>query len=399
MTSSTHPFDYHSWLEILSSEFHEKTWIKLSISSPRHHTEFDKLIVKLVEIKKQLQLNFVYRYRTKDITKNYPWDEAKTILLKTMTEDFTSAHFVGTHREVQIQPTPKGPKMIIKKTLKESPSLNHNHKKQYWIQAPNLYLQQLGICTSTGQIKHSMQDKFKQINHFVDIMDGLFKKFPMEKARVIDMGSGKGYLTFALADYFQQRQVNCQITGVELRSHLVDFCNQIAKECGFSKLDFVATKIEDLVNPQMNVLIALHACDTATDDAIFQGLQSGAQMILCAPCCHKQIRTQMEPESILRQITQFGILKERHAESLTDTIRAHILEAFGYHVKVMEFIPSEHTPKNVLIAATLDSKLTKPLSIPKPDILQKITELKAIYGVKQHYLETLLTNFKTKEYL
>jgi SAM-dependent methyltransferase len=233
-----------------------------------------------------------------------------------------------------------------------------------------------------------MQDKFKQINKYVEIIDGILKSVEKDDAlSVVDMGSGKGYLTFALYDYLKSRQNGqIKVTGVEFRPDLVEKCNKIATDSGFDGLSFIKGTIEKAKLPGFDMLIALHACDTATDEAIFRGIKSKAPVIVCAPCCHKQIRKQLKPDNILKEITRHGILEERQAEMLTDTIRALILEAYGYKTRVFEFIATEHTPKNVLISGTSNNPTTK----PNQAVLERVKLLKAQFGVEQHHLEKLL---------
>jgi hypothetical protein len=166
---------------------------------------------------------------------------------------------------------------------------------------------------------------------------------------------------------------------------LVDICNTIAQKAGLANLNFVKGTIEKAELNKIDILIALHACDTATDDAIYRGIKSEAELIVCAPCCHKQIRKAMNVTNELNNVTRFGILKERQAEIITDTIRAMILEAHGYKTNVFEFISLEHTPKNVMIVGrkTKDKK-------NKKEILNNIAAIKRLYGIEKHYLETLL---------
>ena len=176
------------------------------------------------------------------------------------------------------------------------------------------------------------------------------------------------------------------MTGVEFREDLVTTCNTIAQKAGFHSLKFEKGTIADTKLDKIDVLIALHACDTATDDAIFRGIQSGAALIVCAPCCHKQIRKAMNVSNELSNITRFGILKERQAEIITDTIRAMLLEAYGYKTNVFEFISLEHTPKNVMIVG----KKTAESNPKKQQILENIVAIKKLYGIEKHYLEILL---------
>ena len=167
---------------------------------------------------------------------------------------------------------------------------------------------------------------------------------------IVDMGSGKGYLTFALYDYLKNSlKLNIKMIGVELRPELVNLCTEIRESCGFNGLEFVSKNINNFKSDEVDILIALHACDTATDSAIFKGIKSNANLIVCAPCCHKQVRRDMKSRSKFNLITKHGIFKERLAEMLTDTLRTLIMEKEGYKTKAFEFISNEHTRKNIML--------------------------------------------------
>jgi len=202
--------------------------------------------------------------------------------------------------------------------------------------------------------------------------------------KVIDMGSGKGYLTFALYEYLQQQNPKVKVQGVELRQDLVDKCNAVAKKSGYKGLSFVQGSIEDAKVSKVDMVIALHACDIATDMAIAKGVKAGAKYIAVAPCCHKQIRKAMgKTKTVLQPLIAYGILKERQAEMVTDTIRALLLQSEGYKTNVFEFIDLEHTAKNVMITGVLSGKkITK--------ARREIADIKAEFGISEHYLETLL---------
>jgi hypothetical protein len=201
------------------------------------------------------------------------------------------------------------------------------------------------------------------------------------------MGSGKGYLTFALYDYLRNKfDTKVCITGVEYRQELVDVCNVISGKAAFDNLVFVQGTIEEAPVEDTDILIALHACDTATDEAIFRGISSGASLIVCAPCCHKQIRNEIKLQNPLSQLLKHGILLERQAEIVTDSLRALIMEAYGYKTKVFEFISSEHTSKNVMI---IGRKITHSPE-KRISVLEHIAQIKAVYGIRRHYLEDLL---------
>jgi len=285
--------------------------------------------------------------------------------------------------------------VIFKKkspTSKTTPSLDHDKNKNRLISANDKnYLAALNITDSAGNVFKSAQDKYKQINHYVEILSSLIKEIPNDGTlKVVDMGSGKGYLTFALYDYLQNvLNLKPEIVGVEFREDLVTLCNKIAADASFSKLNFVEGTIESYESAGTDILIALHACDTATDDAIFKGIKANAELIVVAPCCHKQIRREIEKNKIPNDVdflTKYGIFLERQAEMVTDGIRAMILEYAGYKTKVFEFISDAHTPKNVMIVGIKNHRSTQ----DKEQILKKIKDAKAYFGIGYHHLERML---------
>jgi hypothetical protein len=253
----------------------------------------------------------------------------------------------------------------------------------------NLYLRKLGVCNDKGEVVKAMQYKYKQIEKFLDIFQSLIPSLASSSIlNIVDMGAGKGYLTFALYDYLTNvLGLKVKLTGIELRTELTDFCNELAKECNFEDLHFEPTPIASFHTERIDVLIALHACDTATDDALFQGIRAKSQLILTAPCCHKQIRRQMRCHTELQSFLKHGILEERQAELLTDGIRALLLETEGYHTKVFEFVSNEHTNKNVMISAERGRSTTDRLQL-----LAKVKTIKDNFGIQYHQLERLLTN-------
>ena len=252
-------------------------------------------------------------------------------------------------------------------------------------------MHQLKITDEKGNVINSSQDKYKQINHYVELLSPLIKNLPKhETLNVVDMGAGKGYLTFALYDYLTHvLNLKVSVTGVEYRKDLVELCNDIAKKSNFIELNFVQGTIKDYDAKHANILIALHACDTATDDAIYKGITANADLIVVAPCCHKQIRRELEKHKTKNELDfllKHGIFLERQAEMLTDGFRSLVLEYFGYSTKIFEFISGEYTPKNVMIVAEKKSKT----DIQKLEILKKIKETKLYFGIGYHYLEKLM---------
>ena len=200
------------------------------------------------------------------------------------------------------------------------------------------------------------------------------------------MGSGKGYLTFAVYDYLNRRPgLKARVTGVEARAELVELCNRVAREAGFERLSFQTGFIEEFELPETDILIALHACDTATDDALFKGVAANASVIITAPCCHKEVRPQIQTPEPLRGVLRHGVLLEREAESVTDSLRALLLEHAGYKVKVFEFISTEHTRKNTMIAG-----VKREGEAGGDSAWRQYQTLKEFYGVRVQRLERLL---------
>ena len=265
---------------------------------------------------------------------------------------------------------------------------SHDRIKKRLIKTENnIYLRETGITGQDDKVIPSMVDKFKQINRYVEIISHTLENLQKNTDfTVIDMGAGKGYLTFALYDYLNNTlNVNAQVTGVEMRDELVNKCNLIAEKAEFTNLRFVCANINDFQPGNTDMLIALHACDTATDDAIARGISANARYIVVAPCCHKQIRKEMSADNVLEPMLKHGVFMERQAEMVTESLRSLYLELFGYQTKVFEFISNEHTPKNVMITAVKTSR-----KVDEQRILNKIHQIKAFFGIGKYYLETLL---------
>ena len=384
--------DIDTLFNLLNESITAQQFIKLTLSDRRDKTNnLKNVFVKPVMLKAGLMLSFVYRHPTKDITKNYSIDEGVNLLKDMLDKGFYKADLFTTTNDLHLTLTKNGKSILTQKNAvkQQTPSTEHNKVKKRFINTDqNIYLRELGITTAEGNVKSDKQDKFKQINKYVEIVESIINSTELPDGfHIADMGSGKGYLTFALYDYLtNELKLNPKVTGVEVRKELVDTCNQIALKAGFNNLNFITGSIDTAEIENVDMLIALHACDIATDQAIYRGITANAKIIICAPCCHRQMRKAMAPKNDLKAITKFGILEERQAEILTDTIRALILESFGYKTKVFEFISTEHTPKNVLIVgvkAEIEADT-------KNAALQKIKGLKELYGIEYHQLERLM---------
>jgi len=379
-------------LDFLKFSIENNHFVKLTLSKPKRKSiDLKNVFIKPVQIKNEIKLNFVFRYPTQDITKNFDIDESLNQIKTILTENLSQADLFTSESNWFLKMSKKGKIHITKQvnTQSKKPDLEHNKSKKKHISIENnIYLQELGITSSNNLIKKDKHAKYRQINKYIEIIEGIIRNADLPKQfHITDMGSGKGYLTFALYDYLvNDMNLSPDMLGVELRDNLVHTCNDIAKKADFKNLKFQKGKIETAPLPDTDMLIALHACDTATDEAIYRGIQANSKIIICAPCCHKQIRKELDPKDDFKEIIKFGILKERQAELITDGIRALILEAHGYKTKVFEFISTEHTPKNVLIVGVRKKEFKE----VDQDILKQVAAIKLQYGIKKHHLEGLL---------
>ena len=368
----------------------QSTLVKMTLSKPADkHDELRNIYVKPVLIKDKRLFAFTYRYERRDETKNYDAGQMLEVLKALIPNRFLNAVLFTVSEDVTLLVSSKGKATIQTKTVQEcrEQNLEHDKQKNRLVNPANPWWYQLGLTTREGKITADMQHKFRQIYKYAEIVESLVKPMKFDgTVHVADMGAGKGYLTFALYELLTQRlNLDVDIKGVEIRPDLVLKINEIIKSANLKGMEFVESSIEAFHPEKLDVLIALHACNTATDDAIAKGIRAGAKLIVCAPCCHKQIRQEMELSGKLDAITRYGIFLERQAVMITDTIRALILEYFGYKTQVMEFIEMEHTPKNVLLVGRKTDKEPDKLMISK-----QISDLKYRYGIRNHYLETLL---------
>ena len=368
----------------------QSTLVKMTLSKPANkHDELRNIYVKPVLIKEKRLFAFTYHYERRDEVKNYDVAQMLDILKEMLPTHFLNAVLFTVSEDVTLLVSSKGKATLQTKKVQEcrEQNLEHDKQKNRLINPANPWWYQLGLTTREGKVTADMQHKFKQIYKYAEIVESLIKPMKFDgTVHIADMGAGKGYLTFALYELLTQRlNMDVDIKGVEIRPDLVLKINEIINSNHLKGLEFVESSIQDFHPEKLDVLIALHACNTATDDAIASGIRAGAELIVCAPCCHKQIRQEMERSGKVDFITRYGIFLERQAVMITDTIRTMILEYFGYKTQVMEFIEMEHTPKNVLLVGRKTKKNTR-----DPKILQQIEVLKNQYGISKHYLETIL---------
>jgi SAM-dependent methyltransferase len=377
------------------------TLVKMTLSKPvDKNNGLRNVYVKPILLKNNKMYQFTYRYERRDETKNHNVGQTLEVLKDMIPEAFQNVTLFTMTEDVTLLVSKKGkPTVLCKKTQENRDlDLSHDHEKQRLIDPKNPWWHLLGLTTADGKVMSDMQHKFKQICKYVEIVDGVMRQTKFDDTiHIADMGAGKGYLTFALYEYLTANyDKKILMEGVEIRPELVEKINTIIEKCkeawpSVSTMRFVQNSIEDYKPEQLDVIIALHACDTATDDAILKGIRNNAKLIICAPCCHKQIRREMEKSGKTDSITKYGIFLERQAVMVTDAIRALVLEYCGYKTQVMEFIEIDNTPKNVLLVGRKSDK-----AVDKQAVAAQIRTLLEQYGIGEHYLWKHL--FKTMDF-
>lgn len=334
-----------------------------------------------VLIKGKPLVSVVYRHDTRDVTKNYTHIDFVVLCSEWMESQFFNATLTLDVVEHKLLSNKKNASVKSTQTRGALAVCDlHDRQKSRLIPEDTPFLRSLGISSDRGKVYQASQGKYRQINKFVEILDGLCVGKSIKT--VADMGCGKGYLSFATYSHLVTLQKDISLVGYELRPRLVTEINSIARLHKLSGLSFEVGDISQIDIPKTDMVIALHACDIATDLAIAKGIEVGAELIVVSPCCHKQIRKTMKGNPRTVSSLSHGIMKERMAEWLTDAIRALLLESKGYKTKIMEFVSLEHTSKNLLITA----EKTK----VRPGALLEVAALKEQYGIEEHYLERLI---------
>lgn len=377
----------------LMASLEGETFVKLTLGNYKGGDEhLQKILVRPIKTRKGARLYFLYRSDTRDTAKNFDLKTGVGLIAKALDGEFFSGHLFTTGHDFQLDIGKKGRSRLntAKPTFNFAPRPAHDREKQVLVDKDSFYLKALGVTDDTGRVRDQQRDKWRQINKFVEVLAALVDKSELKNKRelkIVDMGSGKGYLTFAAYDHFRNtRGLDVQMTGVDTKRELIDHGNSVAEASQFDGLNFVIGSIADYVVGDCDILIALHACNTATDDAIYKGIMARADLIVTAPCCHQEIRSQIEPPEMFCDILKHGVMLERTAETLTDGLRSLLLERSGYSTKLFEFVAVEHTPKNNMLAAT---RLEKQISTE--NFSRQIDEIKSAFGIREHHLEKLLS--------
>ena len=368
--------------------------------------DLERLTLREVQLRGQRQLSFLWRHKTRDVTKNHALDDALAQVDALLGHDFHNAQLLTGTQEIQLAFSRKGrPSLRVGALSAAAPGATatdpaHDKTKQRLLSLASPFWTDLGVTHEVKgerQLVPALSRKWKQINKFIEVMSAALKSSPLASAaespavHVVDFGSGKGYLTFAMHDWLVGQGRQAHVIGVELREDMVRLCNATATRHGLTGLRFDQGDVRSYTPARLDVMIALHACDIATDHAIHLGLRAGASIIMCSPCCHKQIRPQMQTPPLLRPMLQHGIHLGQEAEMVTDSLRALLLESQGYETQVFEFVALEHTSKNKMILAV--KKVGAALAAAekrRPEVLAQIAEIKRFYGLREQCLETLI---------
>jgi hypothetical protein len=354
------------FMSAVASALDDLSFVRLTLGKFRGLGETRKAVATLVSLKGEQALKLVTSFPRKDETKTFRRGEIYDALDKLVGHDYWSATLFTTTRDMRLDYSRKGvPRLAIgKASLGEAEVQPHDRQKAYLVPPLRPYLKALDVSDRDGRVKPTMQGKYRQICRFIEIAADHFKEAQFEGGAplsIVDIGSGKGYLTFGLFDYVTTTLGRpCTMTGVEIREDLAASSNKLANDLLFGGLSFVAAKAADAAVTSADIVIALHACDTATDDALAFGVKRGARLIFAAPCCQHEIAPQIrDTDAGLAGLTKYNLLKQRYADLVTDAARALLLEAAGYRVKLIEFVSSEHSSKNILIAAVKSKNIDR----------------------------------------
>lgn len=345
-------------IKVVLEELITENFIQVILSNAKNPDKVNKVKLRPVVLKGQLWIQETQYVGNKVLHKNLEIEEAKKRIFSFLENDFKQGLIQKETEECTILISKKGKATVKrkKKTTTAKADLSHNRQKKYILnEGENIpFLIDLGIMNLEGKVVKAKYDKFRQINKYLEFIKDIIPRLPKEGAiRIIDFGCGKSYLTFAMYYYLHDMEkLPIEVIGLDLKEDVIQYCNELTKRYGFEHLHFEMGDIAKFEGAdKVDMVVTLHACDTATDYAIKKAVQWGAEVILTVPCCQHEVNKQISSD-YLQPVLKYGLLKERMSALLTDAIRANMLESLGYEVQVLEFIDMEHTPKNILIRAT-----------------------------------------------
>lgn len=332
-------------------------FIHAVLSNPRTREGWSKVKVRPVLIKGERMIQLEMFKGNQAFHQNVGMEEAGEVIAGQM-ESMRQMQLETTEALYTVLISKKGKVTVKRKTQKKEPvsaDMSHNRKKQYILRegVPVPFLTDLGVMTEEGKVISSRFDKFRQINRFLEFIEDILPQLEREReVTILDFGCGKSYLTFAMYYYLHElKGYDVSIIGLDLKSDVIRRCNELSDKYGYGKLRFLEGDIADYTGAEkVDMVVTLHACDTATDFALAKAVRWDAKVILSVPCCQHELNAQMKND-VLGPVMKYGLLKERFAALVTDGLRAQYLEREGYDTQILEFIDMEHTPKNILIRA------------------------------------------------
>lgn len=378
--------------KLLQKRLADGTFIRATISQPRMKSnEVKRIKLKPIELKGEFHIQFEYQHERILKHENITLAALANPLLDAL-EEYKQFHIDLTNETMQIQISKKM-KISIKRIFLDREKIvdyTHNRQKQYALKEGTVYpfLVRLGVQTPEGKVKNQKHDKFRQINRFVELIDDTLSHLPTDRPiRILDFGSGKSYLTFALYHYLRiEKGLDIRVTGLDLKKEVIEECQKIAQDLQYDQLEFLVGDINAYDgDTAVDMVVTLHACDVATDMALAKAVTWGASVILSVPCCQHELFTQLHaPE--LDILLQHGLIKERFSALATDSIRAELLTLVGYEAQLVEFIDMEHTPKNILIRAYRTNKQPTPLQIERYAAFRDLLQAKPYLEKELHAL-------------
>ena len=386
------------------TSFNEGTFVRAIFSGAKKQKTppplADQVHVRLIELEGRPRWSVTFREPLGDRTQNFSPNSFFAFVRRELLPNYRNGLLGTTRKDWQlIQPdSPDKEARLVSHASKtpDAPTRKHDHQKESLLDTrANDWLQGLEIVASDGRVRGSMADKHRQIHRYLEILSHHLDSTDVESEfSIVDMGCGKGYLTFAVWHWLHRiRGTKGSVIGIDAREDLMERGNDLAKSIGAAGLRFQAGTIQSASIGTPTALIALHACNTATDDAILKGITAGARHILVAPCCHQDLRPKLGHPLPWDALLEHGILKERFAEWLSDGLRSLYLSAAGYSVKVLEFVGTEHTPKNLLLCATLQEREDL---VARKRALDRIRALKGEFGIEMHPLDSILDDAANK---
>lgn len=341
----------------LCEEYIGKELYQIIISNPKNSAEISKVKIRPIMLKNTIVFQLTEYKGTQVFHENYEKNSLITKVMGYLENNFKQMELTATNMQATVLISKKGKVTVKKKSLQteKKVDLSHNKAKKYILQEGTIvpFLVDLGVQTKEGKIVRSNYDKFRQINRYLEFIADIMPILPTDRCiNIIDFGCGKSYLTFALYYYMKilcKRDI--QVIGLDLKEKVIEDCNALAVRYGYEGLKFVTGDVSTYTGEgNVDMVVTLHACDTATDYALEKAVSWGAKVIFTVPCCQHEVNMQIKNEE-LQPLLKYGLIKERVSALITDAIRANLLEEQGYQVQVMEFIDMEHTPKNILIRA------------------------------------------------